>query len=173
MKRLFPLLIVVLLLSSCRTQRVAVDSRMRAIVHAAVKLGFDIEEHDDHQLMIASAEWLGTPYAPGGTTKRGVDCSGLTCAIYKDVYNVQLSRRSADQLKKDCYRIRRSKLQEGDLVFFTTPGSGKKCGHVGIYLKGDRFIHASTSRGVMVSSLNESFWDKHWLCGGQSHRRKR
>ena len=64
-------------------------------------------------------------------------------------------------------------LQEGDLVFFTTPGSGKKCGHVGIYLKGDRFIHASTSRGVMVSSLNESFWDKHWLCGGQSHRRKR
>ena len=102
-----------------------------------------------------------------------MDCSGLTCAIYKDVYNVQLSRRSADQLKKDCYRIRRSKLQEGDLVFFTTPGSGKKCGHVGIYLKGDRFIHASTSRGVMVSSLNESFWDKHWLCGGQSHRRKR
>ena len=58
-------------------------------------------------------------------------------------------------------------------MFFTTPGSGKKCGHVGIYLKGDRFIHASTSRGVMVSSLNESFWNKHWLCGGQSHRRKR
>ena len=48
MKRLLPLLIVVLLLSSCRTQRVAVDSRMRAIVHAAVKLGFDIEERDDH-----------------------------------------------------------------------------------------------------------------------------
>ena len=102
MKRLLPLIIAALLLSSCRTQRVAVDSHMRAIVHAAVKLGFDIEEHDDHQLMIASAEWLGTPYAAGGTTKRGVDCSGLTCAIYKDVYNVQLSRRSADQLKKDC-----------------------------------------------------------------------
>ena len=154
MKRLFPLLIAVLLLSSCRTQRVAVDSRMRAIVHAAVKLGFDIEEHDDHQLMIASAEWLGTPYAAGGTTKRGVDCSGLTCAIYKDVYNVQLSRRSADQLKKDCYRIRRSKLQEGDLVL-VRDSEGREMG-IGHYQIGSIAVRMLTfGEGTAV---DDAFW---------------
>ena len=65
-------------------------------------------------------------------------------------------------------KVSRSKLQEGDLVFFRT-GSGKKKvpNHVGIYLKNGKFIHTSTSKGVMVSSLSEPYYTRTWITGGR------
>ena len=60
-----------------------------------------------------------------------------------------------------------SELREGDLVFFTSRASRKKVAHVGIYLKDGKFIHASTSQGVIVSNLREKYYTQHWLCGGR------
>ena len=105
----------------------------------------------------------------GGLTKRGVDCSAFVAIVFREVYGKQLSRSSADMLKYDCRKVSRAKLQEGDLVFFRTGGRGKKNApnHVGIYLKNGRFIHTSTSSGVMVSSLSEPYYLRTWLSGGR------
>ena len=93
---------------------------------------------------------------------RGVDCSGLTYNIYKKVYHKHLKRNSDDQRKENCRKVSKGKLQEGDLVFFHNGKNKRTATHVGIYLKDNRFIHASTSRGVIISSLNEDYYRKHW-----------
>ena len=105
----------------------------------------------------------------GGSTKRGVDCSGFVSIVYREVYGKQLARSSADMLKYNCKKVSRAKLQEGDLVFFKTGRGGKRGvpNHVGIYLKNGRFIHTSTSSGVMVSSLSEPYYTRTWLTGGR------
>ena len=64
-------------------------------------------------------------------------------------------------------RVRRSKLEEGDLVFFKNARKSRTASHVGIYLKDYKFIHASTSDGVIVSDLREPYYDKTWLAGGR------
>ena len=71
---------------------------MRELARAGLALGFDIEEHDNWRLMIESAKWLGVPYKYGGNTKSGVDCSGLTTAIFKTVYNKNLHRCKGQNL---------------------------------------------------------------------------
>ena len=109
---------------------------------------------------------IGTPYRAGGDSKRGTDCSGLVSQLYKKVYHTRLSRSTDGQLKESS-KISRRNLREGDLVFFTSRASRKKVAHVGIYLKDGKFIHASTSQGVIVSNLREKYYTQHWLCGGR------
>lgn len=106
--------------------------------------------------------WVGTPYKAGGYSKNGVDCSGFVSNVYKDVYNIQLPRRSADMQQKVKILSSVNKMKEGDLVFF---GKGK-VNHVGIFIMGDKFIHASSSKGVIVSSLEEKYWKENFhSCG--------
>ena len=150
---------------SCRTVTPRYD--YQELAKASIRLGIDIEMKDNHALYVESSNWLGVPYRSGGTTKRGVDCSGLTSSIYKKVYHKDLERNSDDQRKKDCRKVKKGKLREGDLVFFHNGRKKKKATHVGIYLKDRKFIHASTSQGVIVSTLEEDYWKKHWLSGGR------
>ena len=84
------------------------------------------------------------------------------------VYGKQLARSSADMLKHNCKKVSRANLKEGDLVFFRTGKGRKKVpNHVGIYLKNGKFIHTSTSNGVIVSSLSEPYYVRTWLTGGR------
>lgn len=108
-------------------------------------------------------EWWGTRYSLGGTTKDGVDCSGFTQIIIGNLYNVQLPRTSQEQYRK-CEKINDEELREGDLVFFTT---GRSISHVGVYLMNNKFVHASTSQGVMISDLNDSYWSNKYKGGGR------
>ena len=153
------------LLGSCRTITPQYD--YQELARASVRLGMDIDRQDNHALYVESAQWLGVPYRSGGTTQRGVDCSGLTSAIYKKVYRKNLERNSDDQRKKDCRKVKKGKLREGDLVFFHNGRKKKTATHVGIYLKDRKFIHASTRQGVIISTLDEAYWKKHWLSGGR------
>ena len=159
------LFLLPLLLGSCRT--IAPQYDYQELARASIRLGIDIDIKDNHALYVESASWLGVPYRGGGTTKRGTDCSGLTSSIYKKVYRKTLERSSDDQRKKDCRKIKKRKLKEGDLVFFHNGRKKRKASHVGIYLKEGKFIHASTSRGVIISRLNEEYWEEHWLSGGR------
>lgn len=152
-------------LSSCGTRRMSYDFRDLAV--AAIRLDMDIDMKDNHKLYLEAADWIGTPYRYGGTTKKGVDCSGLTSAIYRKVYGKKLSRSSEEQRDRDCKKVLKRNLKEGDLVFFHNGKKKRKASHVGIYLKDGKFVHASTSVGVVVSSLNERYYDKHWLQGGR------
>ena len=165
MKYLHYLLLLPLLLGSCRTP--APTYNYQELARASLRLGIDIDMKDNHALYIESSNWLGVPYRGGGNSKRGIDCSGLTSAIYKKVYRKSLERNSEDQRKKDCRKVKKGKLKEGDLVFFHNGRKKKRATHVGIYLKNRKFIHASTSQGVIISRLDEDYWDKHWLSGGR------
>ena len=159
------LLVLLLLLGSCRTITSRYD--YQELAKASIRLGIDIDMEDNHALYVESSQWLGVPYRSGGTTQRGVDCSGLTSAIYNKVYRKQLERNSDDQRKKDCKKVQKGKLREGDLVFFHNGRKKKRASHVGIYLKDCKFIHASTRQGVTISTLDDAYWKQHWLCGGR------
>lgn len=159
------LFLLPLFFGSCRTAAPAYD--YQELARASLRLGIDIDMKDNHALYVESAKWLGVPYRGGGTSMRGVDCSGLTTALYKKVYRKELERNSDDQRKKDCRKVKKSKLREGDLVFFHNGRKKKRATHVGIYLKNKKFIHASTSHGVIISRLDEEYWHKHWLSGGR------
>jgi lipoprotein Spr len=109
-------------------------------------------------------EWWGTHYALGGSTKDGVDCSGFTQIVIGNLYNIQLPRTSHEQYQR-CTKVNDEDLQEGDLVFFRT--GGRAISHVGVYLQNNKFVHASTSQGVMISDLTDSYWSSKYKGGGR------
>ena len=108
--------------------------------------------------------WMGAKYVYGSATKKKTDCSGFVMQVYKGYYNIALDHSSSAMYKDSRgSKVSRGSLREGDLVFF---GSFWKIDHVGIYLKGDRFIHASTSKGVIISPMNDKYWS-HKYQGGR------
>lgn len=111
----------------------------------------------------AIQSWLGTPYRYGGTDRRGIDCSGFARQIYLEVARVNLPHRAADQYRLG-RAVTRAMLRQGDLVFFAEPRQGVT--HVGISLGQDDFAHASTKRGVIISSLREAYYSSRF-CGAR------
>ncbi|MGB2078615.1 MAG: NlpC/P60 family protein [Vibrio sp.] len=112
-----------------------------------------------HGMQHVYQEWKGTPYRLGGTTKRGIDCSAFTQVAMRDVYQVNLPR-TTEQLAQQGSKVSRSNAAYGDLVFFKT---GWRTRHVGIYVGNNQFMHASTSKGVIISSLDNVYWkSKFW-----------
>lgn len=114
--------------------------------------------------------WLGTPYVRGGSGKEGADCSGFVQQVYERVAGVNLPRVTQDQFRVG-FEVTRSELRPGDLVFFETTGAGVS--HVGVMVGGDRFAHASTSKGVVYSRLSEAYWGSRYLGARRLPRRNR
>jgi len=130
-------------------------------------MGFAINNTDQNIPLYAEASmWLGTPYRYSGTTRNGIDCSGLVLRIFKNVYNKNVSR-STSGLEKDARNISKKNLKAGDLVFFATGSNKKKITHVGIFLKDGYFVHSSTTRGVIISHLTEDYYRQRWKKGGR------
>ena len=119
----------------------------------------------DRKVLIKVVEqWIGTPYKYGGSTKSGVDCSGLVWQVFNEAYGINLKRSSIELLTM-VVLIKEDALLPGDLVFFKT--SDKEVNHVGIYLGERRFVHSSTSRGVIISGLDEPYYRKHYKGAGR------
>jgi lipoprotein Spr len=132
----------------------------------AILLNSRVEELNNQKLLEFMDQWYGTPYRYGGLTKEGVDCSAFTCLLMSTVYGVNtLPRVSSEQFNKS-QRISREELQEGDLVFFHTRGKRTRVTHVGVYLRNNKFIHASTS-GVAISDLGQGYYASHFVGGGR------
>lgn len=110
------------------------------------------------QLNDQLSQWHGTPYRYGGMNRNGIDCSGFVYLTFRDRFALQLPRTTKAQTDIGT-RIDKEELLPGDLVFFKT-GGGENGLHVGIYDTDNQFIHASTSRGVIRSSLNNVYWRK-------------
>lgn len=110
-------------------------------------------------ILTEAESYIGTPYRFGGTTRKGIDCSAFVLSVFGAVAGLNLPRVAASQ-SHEGYSVNREDLQKGDLLFFS---KGSRISHVGIVYDvtdGDvKFIHASTSQGVMVSTLNtDSYW---------------
>jgi cell wall-associated NlpC family hydrolase len=106
--------------------------------------------------------WLGTPYVYGGNTKRGTDCSGFTSSVYMEKQGISIPRTSSEQFKIG-KSISVDNAIVGDLVFFGKVGNVKNVNHVGIYVGKGKFMHASTSQGVTVTSLSDNYWKPLYL----------
>lgn len=105
-------------------------------------------------------KYMGTKYRYGGTTTAGFDCSGYTQYVFREA-GIPIARATGGQYSQG-KAVSKSNLKTGDLVFFNTSGRGVS--HVGIFIKGGKFIHASTSQGVMISPLNDPYyWGKRYI----------
>lgn len=109
-------------------------------------------------------EWHKTPYRFGGTQKSGIDCSAFTQKLYKEIYDLTLQRMVSLQ-RKQVIPVEKSKLIQGDLIFFHTTRPGLS--HVGVYLGGGLFIHASATRGVVIDNLDSPYYTKAFRVGGR------
>ncbi len=119
----------------------------------------EVETVTNERLITFLENWYGTPYKYGGDKKTGIDCSAFTCLMMDTVYNVALPRTSREQFAAG-KRITKSDLSQGDLVFFNTTGG---ISHVGVYLNNNKFVHASTSSGVMISDLEDGYFKKRYV----------
>lgn len=159
----------VLLMMSCASRKTVIKPETPAtitsgtgIVHPT--LGIVVPNGTNPQLLSSMEKWCGVPYKLGGSTQAGIDCSGLILQLYKEVYQQPTPRTTADLFARSII-IPVDSLQEGDLVFFSI--NSQKPSHAGLYLWNGFFYHASTSKGVMVSSLQEAYWKKYFTAAGR------
>jgi lipoprotein Spr len=129
----------------------------------SILLNTEVEYLANLQLYKLIDDWWGTPYRIGGLTKNGVDCSAFVQNLMNAVYEEPLPRTAQEQ-KALCKEISKEEIKEGDLVFFNTRGG---VSHVGVYLHNNKFVHASTSGGVMISDLAEPYWQKRFIAAGR------
>ena len=123
-----------------------------AVSPAALRVSAD-------RIIDTAKKYMGVPYVWGGMTPSGFDCSGLVQYVFAE-NGMSLPRTTTLQYKVGTY-VSRSNLKVGDLVFFDTSGNGVS--HVGIYMGNGQFIHSSSSKGVTISNLSNSYWNARYL----------
>lgn len=109
-------------------------------------------------LLAEHRRWVGTPYQLGGESQRGIDCSALVQQVFSEAFAVELPRTTGGQVLEG-RRVARDELNPGDLVFFQPPGPYR---HVGVYVGEGRFLHASSSQGVIISRLDNVYWNRYY-----------
>jgi cell wall-associated NlpC family hydrolase len=135
----------------------------------SVLIGVPVDRLNNISLLDEIDKWWGTKYCLGGSTENCLDCSAFTQILYRDVYNNSLPRTAQEQYNAS-QKVEVGQLQEADLVFFHTTGKhGKSITHVGIYLQNNKFVHAATSGGVMISDLNDKYWQPKFRGAGRLH----
>lgn len=164
--------LLAILVSSCKTRQQSALYHPKEVAQLSQKLGIplsNINKEDDYNMPLYAevSLWLGVPYRYGGLSKRGLDCSGFTYLVYQKVYNLKIPRSTSELADMKMKKVSKSNLKTGDLVFFATTGNKKKISHVGIFLKDGFFIHASTSRGVVVDHLDSGYYNQAWKKGGR------
>jgi len=123
-------------------------------------------DNASRSLLAEAQTWLGTKYKYGGHSKSGTDCSGMVMEVFLSSAGIKLPRSSREQ-HNYCRKVSRDELVPGDLVFFANNLRTGRIGHVGLYVGDGQMIHASTSRGVIVSRLSEDYWHRHYAASGR------
>lgn len=126
-------------------------------------MSVDVEAIQNGRLYAFIDQWMATPYKFGGLDKDGIDCSGLAYLLEQQVYGINIPRMTSQQINI-IKRKYEEELQEGDLVFFDY--DGKKFSHVGVYLQNGYFVHASSTKGVIIVKLHDPYTYKYFSrCG--------
>lgn len=164
-------LFAAIVFSSCHSKRAVLRGEPGEVVAPqpsiadkyAEMLGVDPTQIQNGRLYAFIDQWIGTPYKFGGLDHNGIDCSGLAYLLEQQVYGISIPRTTGEQVQV-IKRKYEDELQEGDLVFFDY--DGKKFSHVGIYLQNGYYVHASSSRGVMITKLHDPYTYKYFSrCG--------
>ncbi len=156
MKRLFSTILIiigfVILLAGCAKPDLPLHSgnRGKTAFHGSSQTAVQLYQYYD--------DWRHVRYRYGGLSKKGIDCSGLVYQTYRTLFDIDLPRNVASQVRSG-RRISRKRLTAGDLVFFKTGFTQR---HVGIFIENDQFMHVSEKKGVTISSLNHAYWGKHY-----------
>lgn len=156
--------------ASCKSKKIATDvSKARPVLKGDLKERYaallDVKEKDldNEKLYRFIDSWLGVPHRQGGMDKNGVDCSGFTTLLENEIYERSLPR-TASLMAGEVKRKFEEELKEGDLVFFDF--EGQKFSHVGVYLQNNKFVHASSSKGVIISNLKDPWYYKYFSRAG-------
>lgn len=165
------LLIVAVVLSSCKSRKLLTDAstargkEFKGSLAQRYSAILNVQENEisNERLYKFIDSWMGVPHRTGGMDKGGIDCSGFTTILEKEIYNKDLPRTAA-QMASAVKRKYEEELEEGDLVFFDF--GGQKFDHVGVYLRNNKFVHVSTSKGVIISDLKDNWYYKYFSrCG--------
>lgn len=143
---------------------IEIENRMKDLKRKQDKilLTGTMEEIDrvilENELLRSYENWKGTKYLWGGDSKKGIDCSALTRRVYREVFGYELPRVAKDQANHG-RKISTSQLKPGDILFFRPE---ERVNHTAVYLGNTLFINASTSQGVVISSLESKYWGKYF-----------
>ncbi|WP_339895574.1 C40 family peptidase [uncultured Algibacter sp.] len=165
MKKTLLILLLIISFSSCKSSKRAKERKTassKIITKKSKKENIKIASNKSKADYIIdyAKQFEGTRYKWGGTTKSGMDCSGLVFESFKSS-NILLPRISRDMAKKG-NKIQLKKVLKGDLLFFKTGNRRNSINHVGLIVdirdNDIKFIHATTNNGVIISGLNETYW---------------
>ncbi|MCK8480505.1 C40 family peptidase [Psychroserpens algicola] len=160
MRKIILLLILIIGFTSCKSSKRVVTKKSKTTTTKRPAAPTTVSSKEIKNIIDYAKTFEGTRYKYGGTTKRGMDCSGLVVTAFKKEHIV-LPRTTADLSKRGEW-IDVKDVQEGDLLFFATKKNSRKVNHVGIVTKTRpghvEFIHSTTSRGVITSKLSERYW---------------
>lgn len=179
LKQVLFLILTALTIASCSTKRHISKQNTNKAIHIETKEKIEIQENKQqlssthnlktqnpkkktsakHKLETHYNKYQAVPYKYGGTSIKGFDCSGFVQFTYKNIFNIKLPRTTRLMLKEGT-AIKKTQLKIGDLVLFRT---SKRYRHVGIFMGENLFMHVSTKKGLMKSSLNNPYWLKRYL----------
>lgn len=160
-----------LILSACHSRRAvmkgepgeAVATQPSIAEKYSSMMGVEVNSIQNGRLYAFIDQWMGTPYRFGGLDHDGIDCSGLSFLLQQQVYGINIPRTTGQQVQI-IKRKYEEELQEGDLLFFDY--DGKKFSHVGVYLQNGYYLHASSTKGVIITKLHDPYTYKYFSrCG--------
>lgn len=161
---------IAFLLASCSSTKKM--SRHRGNCQEIEKLHVGHADKVQKKIIDEALTWLGTPYKYAAQEKgKGTDCSGMVMKVYEESIGEKLPRNSAKQAEY-CKQVDYDHVDAGDLVFFATGKDPERVSHVGIVIDSESFIHASSSKGVVVSKFANNYYQRKFKMFGRVPRNK-
>ena len=141
------------------TTRVTKDT---STIATTERKAYELSSDDiERRILEEYDQWEGTRHILGGDDRDGIDCSAFVQVVYQNAFHIDLPRTTRGQLSVG-KTVGMNELRAGDLVFFKPPSAPR---HVGIYLSGKQFVHASKSNGVTISEIDRVYWEKYYWTG--------
>ncbi len=155
---------MVFFLSGCKSSKTKHDKTIQETVVVKGDKGLKGERK---KIVEEAMTWLGTPYKYAGSDKKdGTDCSGMVVRVYEDITGTKLPRNSKQQ-SEFCDKLKKKEVKPGDLVFFATGKKEDVVSHVGIMIDDNQFVHSSSKKGVILSEMSTSYYQRTFIMYGR------
>lgn len=139
--------------------------KLNDFLTAGIEKGINTQTASADKIIETAEKYLGVPHCMGGTTMKCMDCSGLLVTVFARL-GINLPHNSEEQARYGKIINRMDELKKGDLVFFIrTYETHHFITHSGIYAGNNKFIHASSKKGVIITSINDPWWNQKFIFG--------